>query len=415
MSSGPSRPGDDEVEDRPDLAEAVLDGRAAERQPPVGPEALGGARRGAQRVLDLLRLVDDDVAPVDLLEHLLVAAEERVARHDHVGVLELVLPLPALGAVPERVAQRRGEAVHLAQPVGHDARRRHDERLEGLALALDLRVLGLHGEQQRERLHGLAEAHVVGENAAAADLVEKPEPVKALLLVRPELRLEVARLARALDLVDVLELLEELLRVAGDARPAHLGQQVLDATGLRQGQPPAVAAARRQDLGLALQHLADLLRVDARERPVGQAHVLAAVGEAPRQLVLRDGDSLALEVEAQGEPVDAAADARVRRQRLVAHVHVDEIVGHEDVPLIGQRRDALGPEADRVVAAGDELVAVFVGHEAQIAQLRRGRLLRGDVAPDALGPLDASRARCSPARRRRACGQTRGRSAPAAP
>ena len=71
---------------------------------------LAARGRGAQRVLDLLRLVEDDVAPVDLLEHLLVAAEERVARDDDVGVLELVLPLLALGAVPERVAQRRREA-----------------------------------------------------------------------------------------------------------------------------------------------------------------------------------------------------------------------------------------------------------------------------------------------------------------
>ena len=56
-------------------------------------QALGRAGRRAQRVLDLLRLVDDDVAPVDLLEHLLVAPQERVARDDDVGVLELVLPL----------------------------------------------------------------------------------------------------------------------------------------------------------------------------------------------------------------------------------------------------------------------------------------------------------------------------------
>ena len=131
-------------------------------------------------ILDLLRLVDDDVAPVDLLEDLFVAAQERVARHDDVGVFELVLPLLALGAVPERVPQRRRELVHLAEPVGDDARRGHDERLERLALALDLRVLVLHREEQRERLHGLAETHVVGEDAAAADLVEKPEPVKAL-------------------------------------------------------------------------------------------------------------------------------------------------------------------------------------------------------------------------------------------
>ncbi len=164
----------DEVEDRPDLAQAVLDGCPAQGETTIRAQALGRARRGAQRVLDLLGLVDDDVAPVDLLEHLLVAPQERVARDDHVGVLELVLPLAALGPVPEGMAQRRREAVHLAEPVGHDARGGDDERLERLALALDLRVLVLHGEQQGERLDRLAEPHVVGQDAAAADLVEEP-------------------------------------------------------------------------------------------------------------------------------------------------------------------------------------------------------------------------------------------------
>ena len=94
--------------------------------------------------------------------------------------------------------ERRRELVHLAQPVGHDARRRDDERLELFALALDLRVLALDREQQRDRLDGLAETHVVGEHAAAADLVQEPEPVEALLLVRTELSLEVARLLASL-------------------------------------------------------------------------------------------------------------------------------------------------------------------------------------------------------------------------
>ena len=208
-----------------------------QRQPPVGLQALGGARRRAQRVLDLLRLVDDHVAPRDLLQHLFVPAEKRVARDHHVGVLELVLALLPLGAVPERVAQRRRELVDLAQPVGDHARRRHDERLEGLALAFDLRVLVLHREKQRQRLHGLAEPHVVGQDAAGPDLVQEPEPLEALLLVRAELRLQVARLARPLDFVDVVELLEELLGVGPTPSSGPPGP-----AGLRCGRPARAAA-----------------------------------------------------------------------------------------------------------------------------------------------------------------------------
>ena len=143
-------------------------------------------------------------------------------------------------AVPERVPERGRELVHLAQPVGDDARRRDDERLERLALALDLRVLALHGEEQRERLHGLAEPHVVGEDAAGADLVEEPEPVEPLLLVRAELRLEVARLA-ASPLISSMSrsFLKSSLRVVGDARRARPGRA---APGCG---PPARAGACR--------------------------------------------------------------------------------------------------------------------------------------------------------------------------
>ena len=60
----------------------------------------------------------------------------------------------------------------------------------------------------------LAETHVVGEDAARADLVDEPEPREALLLVRAQRRLEGARLLGGLDLVDDCELLEELARAA---------------------------------------------------------------------------------------------------------------------------------------------------------------------------------------------------------
>ena len=218
-------------------------------------------------------------------------------------------------AVPDHVRERRRELVELALPVRDDAGRRDDERLE-LLLAVGLRVLldgGLHREQERDRLDRLAEAHVVGEDAARADLVEEREPLEALLLVRAELRLEVARLLDDLDLVDVLELLEEILRVGGDVRLADLLEQLLDAARpATSGSRLALPAAGREDLGLAEQHRLHLLGVELRERAVLEAHVAAALGEAARELVLRDGDALGLEREAEREPVDAARDARVR-------------------------------------------------------------------------------------------------------
>ena len=61
--AGPDEARVGEVEDRPQVAEPVLDRRAGERQPGVGRDAaqlLGGV---ARRVLDRLRLVEHDRAP----------------------------------------------------------------------------------------------------------------------------------------------------------------------------------------------------------------------------------------------------------------------------------------------------------------------------------------------------------------
>ena len=46
--------------------------------------------------------------------------------------------------------------------------------------------------QQGEHLHGLAQAHVVGQAAAEAELAEEVEPAQALALVGAELALEAA-------------------------------------------------------------------------------------------------------------------------------------------------------------------------------------------------------------------------------
>ena len=118
------------------------------------------------------------------------------------------------------------------------------------------------------RLHRLAETHVVGEDAARADLVEEPEPLEALLLIRAEQRLQVARLLDALDLVDVAELAEEVLRVGGDVRLADLIEELLDAPGLRERQLAPLPSARGEDLGLTEEDRLHLVDVDLRERAV---------------------------------------------------------------------------------------------------------------------------------------------------
>jgi hypothetical protein len=67
--------------------------------------------------------------------------------------------------------------------------------------------------------------------------------------------------------------------------------------------------------------------------------------------------------------------------------HVDEVVRDEEIPVLRQRADRLGPELDGVVAAGDEAHAVLVGLEAERAEVVGRLLLGGDVATDDGGAL----------------------------
>ena len=99
-----------EVEDRPQVAEAVLDRRAGERQPGAGRDAaqlLGGL---AGRVLDGLRLVEHDAVPRALGQRVDVADRGAVGGDDDVGAGDLGLaarrPSPATRRGGRRPAGR---------------------------------------------------------------------------------------------------------------------------------------------------------------------------------------------------------------------------------------------------------------------------------------------------------------------
>ena len=82
-----------EVEDRPEVAEAVLDQGAGEGQLGAGVDAPQLLRRLVGVVLDRLRLVEDSAIPVVLLEGFDVA-HGRAVRGDHdVGARHLRLQL----------------------------------------------------------------------------------------------------------------------------------------------------------------------------------------------------------------------------------------------------------------------------------------------------------------------------------
>ena len=111
----------------------------------------------------------------------MVPVQERVGRDDQVVVGDVPEALTPVGPVKDQELQIRHEACGLAPPVADQARRHHQKTRAG-SLLLQMPV-----GQQGERLHGLAEPHVVGKHAAEAAVGERPQPAVAGALVGAQL------------------------------------------------------------------------------------------------------------------------------------------------------------------------------------------------------------------------------------
>ncbi len=112
-----------DLHDRPELREAVLDRRPGERDPAGCPDAAGRLGLPGRTVLDVLGLVQHETAPVDCGERLDVARDEPVRRDDEVdrgaGRCEILSAKP-VASVVDVDGQARREAFRLAAPVLHD-------------------------------------------------------------------------------------------------------------------------------------------------------------------------------------------------------------------------------------------------------------------------------------------------------
>ena len=120
---------------------------------------------------------------VDAREEVGVAGRDVVGRDDDVvgrrrreegGAAEPRRP------VMDVDAQARREPGDLALPLLRDAHRADDERRADVAAVLPLR------DERGDRLHGLAEPHVVGEDPADPEVAQQAEPAVAALLEREE-------------------------------------------------------------------------------------------------------------------------------------------------------------------------------------------------------------------------------------
>ncbi len=175
------------VENRPQLAQAVLDRRTREgdllarRQLAHGLGGLGG------RILHHLGLVEHHRVPLDRGERFDVAWQQAVGGDDDVGVGQTEqcrLGLVSAGAVMHHHGLTRREAMRLRLPVVHHAERADHQMRAG---AFD---------EVRQRRRCLAQPHVVGQAAAQTHLGQELHPRQAAPLVVTELAVELGRLLR---------------------------------------------------------------------------------------------------------------------------------------------------------------------------------------------------------------------------
>ena len=165
-------------EDAPQFAQAVLHRGAGQGKahPAVHPAHrlvfLGGV------VFDGLRFVQN--AGVKALPGIqfFVPAQQVVAGDDDVRLRPPIDQRGAVGgiAVHGNTLQLRGELLAFLLPVQHQ-RRRADDEAGQLLPAL------LHGQQVAEHLHGLAQTHIVRQNAAHAVAVQRAQPAVAVPLI----------------------------------------------------------------------------------------------------------------------------------------------------------------------------------------------------------------------------------------
>ena len=171
-----------------------------------GPEAPRHRCLLGPRVLHVLGLVEDGHCPVDGTQHGAIAPEHPVRGDDDglgLGRGEGIGRPGASAPVMAHDGQGGREPGQLTLPVPDDGHRAHDEGgppIVGIRLAAR--------EQERDGLHGLAQAHVVGQAATEAEVGHGVEPAQSPHLVGAQRAVEVRRhrgVAAAVSLAQLLQ------------------------------------------------------------------------------------------------------------------------------------------------------------------------------------------------------------------
>ena len=305
----------------------------------------------------MLGLVEEDVAEFLLLVEVHVALERVVCRHDDVDArerLQLCRPL-RLRASDGHGLKGWGKATDFLKPVVEQRGRRDDEGRP--------RPLLFAREQEGDDLQCLAEAHVVGEDAAEVVVGKAREPVEArdLIVAQHRLQRDGHLVVGLLRLADAAHDLAEAA-AARELQALVLAGQRVEVHGFRERQ---LELAAREVFLLEprvlheLGNRAQLLVTERHEAPVLHAVValLLAVGVEDVE-ELRKVDIL--HVEGDLEEVHVVdADAR-RDLRHGPHGPPLEALLVEDLDGVRQLLEALREEVVALLLVElDELVALL--------------------------------------------------------
>jgi hypothetical protein len=318
----------------------VLDRRAREREAPPGAQharRLGHARVG---VLDRLRLVEDRVLELPARQLVGVEPEDRIRGHHQIGRPGGRAPRRPIRAGVVHDAQPGHEPARLVEPVEHHRLGRDHQR----------GPVGSPGREHGQHLHGLAEAHVVGEASAEADLVEKPEPAQPIALVRPQLAAEAARLAARFDRGRGGEPGAQLAKRRVDLDVGQRGQHRVEERHRRARHPQRAIAEPAQRREPAM--LRDPLGEHHARAPVGEAHERLPLAQRTQELGDLRAEPFDVRLHRHVEPVDVALDPHLQPAAAAKAAPTEPQLPAQVLQLRHRLDKANGVDRDRVPGVG---------------------------------------------------------------
>ena len=283
----------------------------------------------------------------------------------HAGNLHAAL---SLGTHNGAHIKRRGKALQLGGPVVYKRRRAHHKR--------GLGIPRLHARQNvRDHLQRFAQAHIVGQDAAKAQVLKRAEPLIAVDLVATQCGLERGghRKVHLAERVQALDGAAECGVAIGFER-GRAREHAIDKKGARRGKRHAVEQVDGIDaqvLGKTKRGASSLI----------QAHNVAGCKASKRLVALirieidgKVGRRKAARTQLDVEQValDGGAHREFGRR---AYRDLAQAIAEHDLAQLGQSRQPLGQQAEQAsVIALLKCQAALVEIEVQGSRVHNAKL-----------------------------------------